>query len=171
MLIRAFNDRRAPSGARCALRRAGVCLLGVGLGACATATNAAVYAAPSAARESLPGTAGGLLRVTLALAVVLAAVFAAAWISRRLRGGAGAGSTGLAVLAQVSLGPRERAVLVRVGTRQVLVGVAHGCVRTLHVLDPAEMPGGGAHTSGEEPAAGPVAAPSFKSLLLKSLGR
>ena len=51
------------------------------------------------------------------------------------RSSSGAPNSGLAVLAQVSLGTRERAVLLRVGDRQLLVGVAPGNVRTLHVVD------------------------------------
>jgi flagellar protein FliO/FliZ len=41
----------------------------------------------------------------------------------------------IAILSGVSLGPRERAVLLRVGNTRLLVGVAPGRVQTLHVLD------------------------------------
>jgi flagellar protein FliO/FliZ len=105
----------------------------------------------------------GTLRVTLAMFVVLGALFGAAWLARRVRGVGGASTGALTVLAQVSLGTRERAVLLRVGTLQVLVGVAPGNVRTLHVIDEAIEP---------DVAATPDAArPTFKSMLLKSLGK
>jgi flagellar protein FliO/FliZ len=136
--------------------------------ACAAANSP--FAAPVA--QSAPGPAGGTLRVTVAMILVLGAVLGAAWLARRLRGVSGVPTSGLEVLAQVSLGARERAVLIRVGARQVLIGVAPGSVRTLHVLE--------ALASGVPPAAGDSAAPdapagalrpSFKSLLLKSLGK
>jgi flagellar protein FliO/FliZ len=127
----------------------------------------------AAAAESLPFAAGsaqaahtpmaGTLRVTLAMVLVLGALLAAAWLARRVRGAGGASNSRLTVLAQVSLGTRERAVLLRVGAHQVLVGVAPGNVRTLHVIDGVLEPD----------VAGPaeIARPSFKSMLLKSLGK
>jgi flagellar protein FliO/FliZ len=127
----------------------------------------APFAAPAAA--ALPGTGGGLLRVVLALLLVLGAVLAAAWCSRRLRGLSGGHSAGsLEVLTQVTLGSRERAVLLRVGTRRLLVGVAAGSVRTLHVLDDAQE---SAIDPSPPAAAGADARPSFKALLLRSLGK
>jgi flagellar protein FliO/FliZ len=137
------------------------------LGACRLASAAAElpFAQPNVAAPSAGGA--GMLRVMLALLLVLGAVFVTAWFVRRMRGLGGAGSTGLEVLAQIPLGARERAVLIRVGDRQILIGVAAGNVRTLHVLEsnpPAAM----------EPApASPDVAlrPTFKSLLLKSLGK
>jgi flagellar protein FliO/FliZ len=99
--------------------------------------------------------------------LVLAAVLGAAWLMRRFRGLSGAPNSGLAVLAQVSLGTRERAVLLRVGDRQVLVGVAPGNVRTLHVVDAAAS--ATLNAAPNIPDGPPP--PSFKSLLLKSLGK
>jgi len=111
----------------------------------------------------------GTLRVTLAMVLVLGALLAAAWFGRRVRGMGGASSSGLTVLAQVSLGTRERAVLLRVGTSQVLIGVAPGNVRTLHVIDGFDE-SGVADVAGA--AGSPDAArPTFKSMLLKSLGK
>jgi len=110
-----------------------------------------------------------MLRVTLALILVLGAVFATAWFMRRVRGLGGASGTGLEVLGQVSLGARERAVLIRVGERQILIGVAPGNVRTLHVLE-----AGASTTAPSAPSAAPpdlALRPTFKSLLLKSLGK
>jgi flagellar protein FliO/FliZ len=132
--------------------------------ACAAA--ATPFAAPSV-QSSVPGPAGGTLRVTVAMMLVLAAVLGAAWLMRRFRGLSGAPNSGLAVLAQVSLGTRERAVLLRVGDRQVLVGVAPGNVRTLHVVDAAAS--ATLNAAPNIPDGPPPR--SFKSLLLKSLGK
>jgi len=41
----------------------------------------------------------------------------------------------VSVIGGVSLGPRERAVLLQVGGTRLLVGVAPGQVRMLHLLD------------------------------------
>jgi flagellar protein FliO/FliZ len=136
------------------------------------AASATPFAAPL--QQNPPGSAGGLLRVVLALIVVLAAVLAAAWLTRRMRsfGAAGSGAN-LEMLAQLPLGTRERAVLVRVGDTQVLIGVAPGNVRTLHVLERASLPLAAAMQSDASatPASDSGARPTFKALLLRSLGK
>jgi flagellar protein FliO/FliZ len=139
-----------------------------GLACVVSQTIHAASSTPFAAPEQIaPSSAtGGFLRVIVALLVVLGAVIVAARLARRMRGLSGGSSSALEVLGQLSLGARERAVLIRVGERQLLIGVAQGSVRTLHVFDDLVLP----------PAAsdGPVttsSAPSFKALLLKSLGK
>ncbi|HEY7929306.1 MAG TPA: flagellar biosynthetic protein FliO [Steroidobacteraceae bacterium] len=142
------------------------------------AASASLFAAP-VAHQAMPGQAGSLVRVTVALILVLAAVFAAAWFSRRMHGVGSSRSAALEVIAQLPLGPRERAVLVRVGTQQVLLGVASGNVRALHVLPPgaATASGVGAaegtapDTIDERLLAPGTQRPTFKSMLLKSLGK
>jgi len=133
----------------------------LGAGDFAAAAESLPFAAGSA--QSAPTPMAGTLRVTLAMVLVLGALLGAAWLARRVRGAGAASSSELTVLAQVSLGTRERAVLLRVGAMQVLVGVAPGNVRTLHVIDRVAEP----------EVAGPpeVARPTFKSMLLKSLGQ
>jgi len=129
------------------------------------AVSATPFAAPM--QQAAPASAGGLLRVILALLVVLAAVLAAAWLARRMRAfSGGGGDANLQMLAQLPLGTRERAVLVRVGDTQVLIGVAPGSVRTLHVLQRPAQPASAAPASDAH-----AARPSFKALLLRSLGK
>lgn len=144
--------------------------------------SALAFATP-ARSGALPSAAGGLLRVALALIVVLAAIFGAGWLSRRVHGTGKARHPGLEVLAQLPLGPRERAVLIRVGAQQLLVGVAGGCIRTLHVCVPDAVSLGEVPVSAAMPVsaapqaalsatdAGTTTTPTFKSLLLKSLGK
>lgn len=80
-------------------------------------------------------SAGYLLQVFLSLAVVIGLMFGMLWVLRRFNA-VGPGLSGdLRVLASVSLGQRERAVLVAAGEQQILLGVAPGSVRTLHVFD------------------------------------
>ncbi len=80
------------------------------------------------------------IRMVLGLAVVLALLGATAWVSRRFRVGAGMRGGLIEVVSGLSLGARERVVLIRVGGDQVLVGVSPSGMRTLHVLnqDPDE---------------------------------
>lgn len=93
------------------------------------------FAAPQAAEPVTSSPAAGLVQVTLSLLLVLAAVFAAAWAVRRLKGFGRVAPGAIEVIADVALGPKERAVLVQVGKQQLLLGVASGNVNTLHVLD------------------------------------
>jgi flagellar protein FliO/FliZ len=125
------------------------------------------FASPSVVESATPPGAGSLGQVTLSLGLVLAVIFAAAWLIRRMRGFNRAASGALDVLADLPLGQKERAVLVRVGKQQILLGVAPGRVSTLHVLsEPVD-------TSVPPIAPGPGSPekPNFKSLLLKSLGK
>jgi flagellar protein FliO/FliZ len=127
------------------------------------------FASPTVVQTATPPGVGSLGQVTLSLGLVLAVIFAAAWIVRRMRGFNRAGSGALDVIADLPLGQKERAVLVRVGKQQILIGVAPGRVSTLHVLsEPVEIA-----TPPSSPTAGPgsAAKPNFKALLMKSLGK
>jgi flagellar protein FliO/FliZ len=122
------------------------------------------FAAPQSLSQPVTPSAGGLARVTLALLAVLVAVFVVAWIVRRMRGFGTRSSGDLDVIADIALGAKERAVLLKVGQKQILLGVAPGRVNTLHVLEEPLDPA--------KPAAGPSdSRPSFKSLMLRSLGK
>ena len=135
-------------------------------------------AAPFAAPEpvSVPGAGGGMVRVLLALVLVLGAVYAAAWLMRRLRGVGSAGTGDLQVISQVALGARERAVLLRAGGQQVLLGVSNGSVRFLcevHANAAPEGPAAGQSVDQGEDATSPAGPqrPNFRDLLLRSLGK
>jgi flagellar protein FliO/FliZ len=123
------------------------------------------FAAPDLATAPASGGAAGLGQVTLALLVVLAAVFALAWLLKRLRRITGGGSESIEVLAQASLGSKERAVIVRVAGARLLLGVASGQVSLLQTLPPE---------AGTPPPAAtdiPPQKPNFIDLLQKSLGK
>lgn len=123
-----------------------------------------LFAAPHAASTAAPVGAGGLASVTFALLAVLAAIFAVAWLARRVRGMGSRVGNAIDVLAEIPLGPKERAVLIKVGAEQILVGVAPGRVSALHVLrEPVEVPKAATATA--------PAAASFGALLKRSLGK
>ncbi|MBT2969306.1 MAG: flagellar biosynthetic protein FliO [gamma proteobacterium symbiont of Ctena orbiculata] len=82
---------------------------------------------PPLGAESLLSTAGGLL-------LVLAIIVGGAWLFKRY-GQLPMGGKGLVrVVGGASLGTRERVVLIEVENNRLLLGVAPGQVRTLHVL-------------------------------------
>lgn len=135
------------------------------------AASASAFAAP--AQISPPSAGFGVMRMVLALLLVLAAVYAAAALLRRLRVLGPAGTAELQVISQVALGARERAVLVRVGERQIVVGVAPGNVRLLWALDEAATPPSQSAVATEPiGAAGAVPhKPTFRDMLRRSLGQ
>jgi flagellar protein FliO/FliZ len=68
------------------------------------------------------------------LAAVLAVVLGLAWVARRYLAVPGLGKGRIQLVGGVSLGPRERAVIVEVDGERLLLGVAQGNVRLLHRL-------------------------------------
>ena len=122
-----------------------------------------MFAAPEAVSHVPVAGVAGIGQVTLALCIVLGAIFLCAWLARRMRNLGGGGPGALSIIGDVRLGPKERAVLLQVGATQVLVGVAPGQVRSLHVLtEPVAAPALTTTTSDTV---------SFKSLLRRSLGK
>lgn len=114
------------------------------------AVMALLPAAEAAAQEA--GGSGvdmtSLTRLTIGLLVVVGAIFVFGWLLRRMGGFSAGGGGHLRVLGGISVGNRERILLVQAGKTQLLVGVAPGRVQTLHVLDePVEVP-----TSGSGPS-------------------
>jgi flagellar protein FliO/FliZ len=73
-----------------------------------------------------PLSVGSVAQLALSLAAIVALILAVSWVLKRLKLGTVRGRGEIAVIDQLSLGPRERIVLVRVGESQVLVGVSAG---------------------------------------------
>lgn len=108
------------------------------LAACAAVVAAACVlpaAAADAAGPASGATGTQLMRLALGLAVVIGLLLVSARLLPRLGGGALLGGEGLRVVAQLQVGQRERVVVLQVGERQVMVGVAPGRVEMLHVLE------------------------------------
>ena len=78
---------------------------------------------------------GNYLQMFFGLLIVVALVFGMAWFMRRMGNMNGVAAGNLKVLGGVSVGQRERIVLVQAGETQLLIGVAPGEIRTLHVMD------------------------------------
>ncbi len=77
----------------------------------------------------------GLAQMVTGLLVVLALIFVAAWLYRRFGRMPFMANGAMKILGVLSLGTRERIVLLQVGEQQLLVGIAPGQMRTLHVLE------------------------------------
>ncbi len=75
------------------------------------------------------------MNVVLSLVLVVAVIFILAWMMRRLGAGTLRSNAFLKIVGSVSMGARERVVLVQIGEQQLVLGVAPGRVQTLHVLE------------------------------------
>jgi flagellar protein FliO/FliZ len=106
-------------------------LLGVAEAVAAPAEQAGRLAESPLSTANLATTALGLL-------VVLGVMLGLAWLVRRFVQMPSMSRGAVRVLGGVSLGARERAVLVAVDRRRLLVGVAPGQVRTLLDLGESE---------------------------------
>jgi flagellar protein FliO/FliZ len=106
--------------------------------AAATSTPAAL--AQQATTAAATGLSGGLVQATLGLAIVLALIWGAAWLVRRLAPAAGSVGSAIRIVAAQSVGPRERVVLIEVGEQWLLVGVAPGQVNALQALPKGAVP-------------------------------
>lgn len=90
----------------------------------------------AAAEPGVANTGALAMQVFLGLLVVLALMFALAWLAKRLRLAPGAiGSPGtIQTLAVLPLGSRERLLLVQVGDEQLLLGVTSQKITCLHEM-------------------------------------
>lgn len=97
---------------------------------------------------AMPDLLGAGLRMLLSLLLVVMLILLAGWLTRRMQRHSGADVRSLRMLSSVHVGTRERVVLVQAGETQLLVGVAPGQVRTLHVLDKPIAVAGAPTTGG-----------------------
>lgn len=110
------------------------------------------------------GGTSGLLQVLASLAFIVGVIVLLAWLANRLRLTPRAASSGLRILADVAVGPKERVVLIKVGDAQALLGVAPDGIRSLALLDrvvelPAAEPPAGAFAERLKSLMGGGAAP------------
>ena len=87
--------------------------------------------------SSSPVDTGAIVETLLGLLLVLAIIAFLAWLLRKTGQFNASSNRDMQIIASLSLGPRERAVLLQVGKQQILVGVTSQQVQTLHVLEEA----------------------------------
>ncbi len=81
-----------------------------------------------------PVTSAALLETVLGLGLVLGIIAILAWLIKRTGRFQTTANGEIKMIAGLSLGPRERAVLLEVGGDKILVGVTAHQIQTLHVL-------------------------------------
>ncbi|MBE1159508.1 flagellar biosynthetic protein FliO [Dyella acidiphila] len=116
--------------------------------------------APAAAMPDINVT-GELLRVVLSLGAIVALIFAAGWLTRRLQSRQVLGGRRLRCVESLSISARERVLLIEADGKRLLVGVGAGGVRALHVYE-GSVP--------VEEVQAPAVVPPFAELLSR-LGR
>ena len=115
----------------------------------AAAPAAAPAEVPAAARPavqapvaagSAPGSTGSLLQVIFGLLVVLGLLAGALWFLKRMGGGRFAPGSVVKIVGGVSVGNRERVMVVEVADQWIVIGVAPGQVSTLATLPRQDQP-------------------------------
>ncbi len=86
------------------------------------------------AQSASPLSVSSLAQLTFSLLAILALIFAVAWLLKRLKLATPRGSNDIAVLQEMSVGPRERIALIRVGNAQVLIGITPSGITALQPL-------------------------------------
>ncbi len=109
-----------------------------------------------------------LVQLSLSLLVVIGLIVGISWLLRRMQSLPGRGGDQMRILATLAVGTRERILMIDAAGTRLLVALAPGAIRTLHVFSPdSELtPAAGNQTT--EPTAtaqGPFGA------LLQSLNR
>ncbi|TAN70672.1 MAG: flagellar biosynthetic protein FliO [Methylobacter sp.] len=83
-----------------------------------------------------------MLHWSIGLLIVLAIFFLCVWGMRKLSGMTADGTEKMRVVGGLSLGMREKIVLLQVGKKQLILGVTPGRIDTLHVLEGDDCLGG-----------------------------
>jgi len=99
------------------------------------ATATPTVAAPAVGQHvaSSPGLGGAMF----ALLAVLALIVGLAWLLKRLPATGLRGNDQLRIVTSLTVGQRERVVVVQVGEQQLLLGVTAQSITTLHQLPEA----------------------------------
>jgi flagellar protein FliO/FliZ len=85
--------------------------------------------------SSSPIASGALTETLLGLMLILALIFVLAWLIKRTGRFQTTPNGEIKMLAGLSLGARERAVLLEVSGERILVGVTPQQIQTLHILN------------------------------------
>lgn len=106
-------------------------------------------------------TQGELMRVLLGLLLVLLLILVLSWLVKRLQNVHLGASKGFQSIASMMLGPKEKIMLLKAGSRYLLLGFGSGQVTLLYDFG-EELPSGFASTNK------PSFAELLKSVVVKS---
>ncbi|MBL4782101.1 MAG: flagellar biosynthetic protein FliO [Porticoccaceae bacterium] len=94
----------------------------------------ALAAAPLADKLPMADTSGYFLQLVSGLGLVLLSIAALAWLLKRINRLPNRDLKNLELVASLSVGQRERVVIVRAGSRELVLGVAPGHISRLSEL-------------------------------------
>jgi flagellar protein FliO/FliZ len=78
---------------------------------------------------------GDIVSWGMGVLIVLSVFFLCVWGVRKLSGLTVSGAEKMRVVGGLSLGMREKVILLQVGKKQLILGVTPGRIETLHVLE------------------------------------
>jgi flagellar protein FliO/FliZ len=76
-----------------------------------------------------------ILNMLFGLAIVVSLIYGLSWVLKKYSRLPGSNQVDMKILGGVSLGTRERAVLIQVDGKKILLGVAPGRVNLLHQFE------------------------------------
>ncbi|WDZ98031.1 flagellar biosynthetic protein FliO [Herbaspirillum sp. WKF16] len=159
---RTNSPRRTQAGLSSALLFLGAHFLLLNQAWAQAATGGAGSAAPALGGASLPSSTGSVFTMLLGLIAVLALIAGVAWLFKRLGLTQNlAGNAAARVIGGVSVGTRERVMVIEVGDQWIVVGVAPGRVNALTTMPRQEV-------AATQQAAG---APAFASWLKQTMDK
>ena len=88
----------------------------------------------SSTLASSPVNLASVSQVFAALLIIIVIILGGAWLYKRSGLLNGTSGSSIKVISALSLGGKEKAVLLQVGKEQILVGVTPGHIRKLHSL-------------------------------------
>jgi len=101
----------------------------------ATFAEGNTFTKASSINEAEPFALSNILQMLAGLSFVVILILLLGWFYRRF-GTPRAGNSGdFRIVAGISMGQRERVVMLQVGDRQILLGVGPGHVEKIHVFD------------------------------------
>ena len=84
---------------------------------------------------SNPMSSSYLIQLILGLVVVILCVVALAWFAKKMNKFNSSSDESIKIISAISMGTREKVVLLQVGEEQLLVGVSPGNINKLHTLN------------------------------------
>lgn len=82
-----------------------------------------------------PFAMANIMQMLLGLAFVIVLIFVLGWFYRRFGTPGASSNSDFRIVAGLSMGQRERVVMLQVGQHQILLGVGPGHVEKIHVFD------------------------------------
>ena len=77
---------------------------------------------------------GSIFQLFSGLFIVIISIVVIVWVMKRFGRFSFTGQQSVKLLGGISIGAREKLLLVEVGKEQILIGVAPGCINKIHLL-------------------------------------